>query len=180
MESKISPPSESLCFSIPILPKAHAPSPDISIFGHSSQHSAIPVTLPGTPKSIVPISPEALNPAQVPLHLSQLPFWSSRFSDVAKIKTAIWYVDIEEAKLWEVIPEASSADWEAFIKAVKAYYPGSEATPHFSYANLHYLVTDSCMKYMQTSQVLGEYQQQFLHISGSLITSKCCSLMDSP
>ena len=44
----------------------------------------------------------------------------------SRIKLAIRYVDLDDAELWETIPEATASppDWAAFVLALISLYPG--------------------------------------------------------
>ncbi|KAF8443717.1 hypothetical protein L210DRAFT_3643314 [Boletus edulis BED1] len=50
--------------------------------------------------------------------------------NVGKIKLAIYYAALDDAELWEMLPEAFTSDWDSFIVAVKYMYPGCEDTDH--------------------------------------------------
>ncbi|KAF9231236.1 hypothetical protein BU15DRAFT_82661 [Melanogaster broomeanus] len=66
--------------------------------------------------------------------------------DVDKIKATIRYADLDEAEAWLMLPEASGADWDAFVAVVKDLYPGCEGAGCYCHADLHYLVEEYCMK----------------------------------
>ncbi|KAG6325761.1 hypothetical protein ID866_13328 [Astraeus odoratus] len=43
-----------------------------------------------------------------------------------KIKWACCYTSCNKAELWATLPTRQGNDWDAFIKEVKAFYPGAE------------------------------------------------------
>ncbi|KAF9224247.1 hypothetical protein BS17DRAFT_704310 [Gyrodon lividus] len=91
---------------------------------------------------------------------------SAQIMDKGKIKAAIRYMDLEEAEVWQTLPESSGANWDAFIAAVEDLYPGCEG------AELQCLVQDYCAKAMHTQDDLGEYHRQFLKVLSLLILMK--------
>ncbi|KIO04673.1 hypothetical protein M404DRAFT_26136 [Pisolithus tinctorius Marx 270] len=95
-------------------------------------------------------------------------------NDHGKIKAAIHYADLEEAKVWQTLLEAAPAadDWDAFVAAVKGLYPGCEGDNHYCHTDLQYLVKEYQSKPMQNQDNLGEYQWKFAKISALLIKTK--------
>ncbi|KAI9459548.1 hypothetical protein HD554DRAFT_2176945 [Boletus coccyginus] len=91
-----------------------------------------------------------------------------------KIRFVIRYADLSEAELWETLPEASAhlPDWDAFILAVKKYYPGCEDTNRYCHTDLIHIVQDRQITPMHSLDDLGEYHRAFLHISPCLIANR--------
>ncbi|KAG6326846.1 hypothetical protein ID866_12242 [Astraeus odoratus] len=59
-----------------------------------------------------------------------------------KIKWVCCYASCDEAELWATLPAQQGNDWDAFIKEVKAFYPGAEDDDHkYICADLDRLVT---------------------------------------
>ena len=80
-------------------------------------------------------------------------------NDAEKICYAMWYVDLDEAEVWQMVDAASAVNpvWNDFIDQVKELYPGCEGTNHFCCADLHHMVQDYCKASMQSQEDLGEY-----------------------
>ena len=61
--------------------------------------------------------------SKLPWYLEDINFLgdSARLNNAKKIKAALHYAALDEAKVWQMLLEASMnlVDWEAFIKAVK-------------------------------------------------------------
>ncbi|KIO00093.1 hypothetical protein M404DRAFT_29913 [Pisolithus tinctorius Marx 270] len=64
--------------------------------------------------------------------------------DHGKIRAAIHYADLEEAEVWQTLPEAApmADDWDAFIVAVKGLYPGCEGDNCYCCTDLQYLIEE--------------------------------------
>ena len=58
-----------------------------------------------------------------------------------KIKAAICYAALDEAEVWQTLPEATAnpADWAGFIAATKKLYPGCEGANWYCRADIQYL-----------------------------------------
>ncbi|KIN98624.1 hypothetical protein M404DRAFT_31267, partial [Pisolithus tinctorius Marx 270] len=116
------------------------------------------------------------SPAQLPCYLEDIDFLSTlaALDDCGKIKAAIRYADLEEAEVWQTLPETAPAadDWDAFVVAVKGLYPGCEGDDCYCCADLQYLVEEYQSKPMRNQDDLGEYQQKFAKISALLIKTK--------
>ena len=67
-------------------------------------------------------------PSELPQYLEDIDFLrdSARLNNTKKIKVALHYAALNEAEVWQMLPEASVnlTDWKAFIKAMKKMYPG--------------------------------------------------------
>ncbi|KIO13204.1 hypothetical protein M404DRAFT_122257, partial [Pisolithus tinctorius Marx 270] len=116
------------------------------------------------------------SPAQLPCYLEDIDFLSTlaALDDHGKIRAAIRYADLEEAEVWQMLPEAAPAadDWDAFIVAVKGLYPGCKGDNHYCHADLQYLIKEYQSKPMRNQDDLGEYQWKFAKISALLIKTK--------
>ncbi|KIN98397.1 hypothetical protein M404DRAFT_31404 [Pisolithus tinctorius Marx 270] len=137
-----------------------------------------PVTNPAPPPQV---NPPMANPQfQMLLRASaiprrhRLPWYSRALDDRGKIRAAIRYTDLEEAKVWQTLPEAAPAanNWDAFVVAVKGLYPGCEGDNHYCHVDLQYLVEEYQSKPMRNQDDLGEYQWKFAKISALLIKTK--------
>ncbi|KAF8128396.1 hypothetical protein EV363DRAFT_1400564 [Boletus edulis] len=71
-------------------------------------------------------------PFLLPGFLEDIDVLGSRLhlDDVGKIKLAIYYAALDDAELWEMLPEAFTSDWDSFIVAVKYMYSGCKDTDH--------------------------------------------------
>ena len=90
-----------------------------------------------------------------------------------KIKAALRYAVLDEAEVWQTLPEATAvpADWDAFVTAVKQMYPGCEATDRYSRGDVQYLVQDYQRRNMHNQDELGEYTRAFRKISAVLLAN---------
>ncbi|KIN98791.1 hypothetical protein M404DRAFT_31114 [Pisolithus tinctorius Marx 270] len=116
------------------------------------------------------------SPMQLLCYLKDIDFLGTlaALDDCGKIRAAICYADLEEAKVWQMLPEATPAadNWDAFVVAVKGLYPGCEGDDCSCHADLQYLIEEYQSKPMQNQDDLGEYQQKFTKISALLIKTK--------
>ncbi|KAF8131906.1 hypothetical protein EV363DRAFT_1139117, partial [Boletus edulis] len=71
---------------------------------------------------------DAATPSLLPGFLEDIDVLGSglRLDDAGKIKLAIYYAALDDAELWEMLPEAFASDWDSFTFAVKYMYPGCE------------------------------------------------------
>ena len=58
---------------------------------------------------------------------------SAGLTDEEQIRVATHYADLEEAEVWQTLPEAFAAipDWRNFLTAVKDLYPGCEGDDQY-------------------------------------------------
>ncbi|KAI6030519.1 hypothetical protein F5J12DRAFT_888328 [Pisolithus orientalis] len=116
------------------------------------------------------------SPAQLLQYLKDINFLGTltALDDHGKIRAAICYADLEEAKVWQTLLEAApmANDWDAFIVAVKGLYSGCEGDDHYCHADLQHLIEEYQSKPMQNQDDLREYQQKFAKISTLLIKTK--------
>ncbi|KIO07148.1 hypothetical protein M404DRAFT_137550 [Pisolithus tinctorius Marx 270] len=116
------------------------------------------------------------SPTQLPHYLEDIDFLSTltTLDDCGKIRAAIRYADLEEAKVWQMLPEAAPVadSWDAFVVTVKGLYPGCEGDDHYCRADLQYLIEEYQSKPMRNQDDLREYQQKFAKISALLIKTK--------
>jgi hypothetical protein len=52
------------------------------------------------------------------------------------IKQLLCYLKVDERELWLGLPQATSSDYDKFIKEVKVMYPGCEGDHHYSVVDL--------------------------------------------
>jgi hypothetical protein len=118
-------------------------------------------------------------PSELPCYLEDIDFLgdAAALDQAKKIKEAIRYTALDEAEVWQTLPEASAtpANWDNFIKAVKKMYPRCEGTDRYSCADVQYLVQDY---EMHSQDDLGEYTRVFLKISVVLIANKKLAEME--
>jgi hypothetical protein len=105
---------------------------------------------------------------------------SAGLADSGKIKAAIRYADLDEAEVWQTLPEASATilDWDCFITAVKDLYLGCEGDDHYCRADLQYLIQDHRSKPLRSQEDLGEYRCRFTKISSLLISTRNLSELE--
>ncbi|KIN97491.1 hypothetical protein M404DRAFT_160202, partial [Pisolithus tinctorius Marx 270] len=122
------------------------------------------------------------SPVQLLRYLEDIDFLGTlaALDDRGKIRAAIRYADLEEAKVWQTLPEAAPTadDWDAFVVAVKGLYPGCKGDNHYCHADLQYLIKEYQSKPMQNQDDLGEYQRKFAKISALLIKTKKLAEME--
>jgi hypothetical protein len=84
---------------------------------------------------------------------------SANLSEEEQIRAAIRYADLDEAEVWQTLPETTAvpAGWVNFVAAVKDLYLGCEGDDRYCRADLQYLVQEYHTKPMQSQQDLGEY-----------------------
>jgi hypothetical protein len=101
------------------------------------------------------------NCAQLPRYLEDIEFLgtSANLSKEEQIRVAIWYADLNEAKVWQTLPETTAvpANWVTFVAAVKDLYPGCEGADRDCRADLQYLIQEYHTKPMQSQQDVGKY-----------------------
>ncbi|KIN96363.1 hypothetical protein M404DRAFT_33339 [Pisolithus tinctorius Marx 270] len=116
------------------------------------------------------------SPTQLPCYLKEINFLGTlaAVDDRGKIRAAIRYADLEEAKVWQMLPAATPTanDWDAFVVAVKGLYPGCEGDDHYCHMDLQYLVKEYQSKPTWNQDDLREYQWKFAKISALLIKTK--------
>ena len=99
---------------------------------------------------------------------------------VQKIKAAICYAALDEAEVWQMLPEATAnlADWADFIAATKKLYPGCEGANQYCHTDIQYLIGDNCTKAMHSQDGLGEYTRKFTKFAVILIVNQKLSEME--
>jgi hypothetical protein len=114
--------------------------------------------------------------AQLPCYLEDIEFLgtSANLSEEEQICTAIRYTDLDEAKVWQTLPETTAvpANWVNFVAAVKDLYPRCEGDDWYCRADLQYLVQEYHNKPMQSQQDLSEYRRKFLKVASLLIATQ--------
>ncbi|KAG2090924.1 uncharacterized protein F5147DRAFT_780191 [Suillus discolor] len=88
------------------------------------------------------------------------------------IKAALRYTSTSETEIWALLPLASGADWDKFVKEVKAMYPGCKSDRCFLRTDLENLCRENARIPMRSQEELGQYYQEFFKISQHLITNK--------
>jgi hypothetical protein len=113
--------------------------------------------------------------AQLPCFLEDIEFLgtSANLSKEEQIRAAIRYADLDEAEVWQTLPETTAvpANWVNFVTAVKDLYPGVEGDDRYCRADLQYLVQEYRTKPMQSQQDLGGYQRKFLKVASLCIAT---------
>ena len=92
---------------------------------------------------------------------------AAAMTDEAKKSHACRFVDVDTSELWESLPEFTdqNSNFEAFIKAIYALYPGSEEERKWSVADMDKLVGERSRLGVISLGDLGEYYRQFLAIT---------------
>ncbi|KAF8122013.1 hypothetical protein EV363DRAFT_1456894 [Boletus edulis] len=118
---------------------------------------------------------DASSPSHLPGFLEDVDLLGTglRLDTAGKIKLAMYYAPLDDAELWELLPEASAhiPDWNVFVSAVKKYYPGCEKTDRYCRADLYRLVQDFRTKSMSTLEAVGLYYRQFRKVALPLVAS---------
>jgi hypothetical protein len=84
-------------------------------------------------------------------------------------RSAIRYLDIDSAKLWESLAQFDPAStYEEFTAAVYKLYPGSEDEHKWSVADMERLVEDQVCSGIANVADLGAYHRSFLTITSFL------------
>jgi hypothetical protein len=111
----------------------------------------------------------------LPHYLENIKFlgMSANLSKEEQIRAAIWYADIDEAEVWQTLPETTAvpANWVNFVAAAKDLYPGCEGDDWYCRPDLQYLIQEYCTKPMQSQQDLSEYRHKFLKVASLLIAT---------
>ena len=134
----------------------------------------VPVQMPlrGTPNA-----PKfnGKTPSELPRYLEDIELLGNAavITIEQKIKAALCYAILDEAKVCQTLPEATAvlANWDAFITAVKKMYPGCEGTDRYSRGDIQYLVQNYQRRNMRNQDELGEYTQAFRKISVVLLAN---------
>ena len=97
-----------------------------------------------------------------------------------KIKATIHYAALDEAEVWQTLPEATAnpADWADFVAATKKLYPRCEGANRYCRTDIQYLIGDYCMKVMHSQDDLGEYTRKFTKFTVILIANQKLSEME--
>ena len=172
-----------LPLAIPALAPISLPIPAINLVN--------PIQPPANPRQNLPI-PMAQVPFQMPLQgtpnapkfsgktPSELPQYledidllgdAAVLDEVQKIKATICYAALDEAEVWQTLPEATAnpADWADFVAAIKKLYPGCEGANRYCHTDIQYLVGDYHTKVMCSQDDLGEYTRKFTKFAAILI-----------
>ncbi|KIJ09512.1 hypothetical protein PAXINDRAFT_17411 [Paxillus involutus ATCC 200175] len=97
----------------------------------------------------------------------------AQLDHAAKIRAAIHYAALDEAKLWETLESATAvpADWANCVTAVKQLYPGCEGADRYYRSDLHNLMQEYRVKPMKNREELGEYHRKFQKVAAHLIST---------
>ncbi|KAG2030962.1 hypothetical protein BDR03DRAFT_1016575 [Suillus americanus] len=87
----------------------------------------------------------------------------------ARIKAAIGYAPFEELETWASQPAAKGKDWDKFVAAVKAMYPGCEGDRRYVCTDLENLCREWSRKPMKSKEELGAFYRKFLLVSQYLV-----------
>ena len=93
--------------------------------------------------------------------------------DEAEMKGhALWFVDCDTAKLWEILPEFAdlTAPYRKFVDAVCQLYLGSDAEQCWLIADMEKLVADTSKTGISSLADLGKYHRDFVSITMFPIT----------
>jgi hypothetical protein len=92
--------------------------------------------------------------AQLPRYLEDIEFLgtSANLSEEEQIRAAIRYADLDEAEVWQTLPETTAVpvNWVNFMATVKDLYPGCKGDDQYCRADLQYLVQEYRTKLMQS------------------------------
>ena len=99
---------------------------------------------------------------------------AASLSDERAIAAALRYAPVDDAETWMTLPEAdaSPANFDAFVEAVKVLYPGCETTGQYTLGDLDIVIREQRRKSMPTQDDLGEYFRKFLRVSSYLMKKK--------
>jgi hypothetical protein len=89
-----------------------------------------------------------------------------------RIQGVLSYLDPDDAETWETVTEVTGSDYDAFITAVKLFYPGCDDKPEYSRADLEYVVAEYAAKPMHSIEEVAKYDRAFRRISTNLLTNK--------
>ena len=84
---------------------------------------------------------------------------------------ALWFVNCDTTKLWEILPEFAdtTALYRTFVQAVCQLYPGSDAEQHWLIVDMEKLVADTSRTGISSLANLGKYHKDFVSITTFLI-----------
>jgi len=133
--------------------------------------ATVPKTMPARGHVTVPkfIS---LQPRELPHYFNELNnlFQDANITDEGiKKAQACQYVNIDESKLWQALPEYTNNSYDKWKKAVLTLYPGAMEDRKWSMADLDQLLgSTSCMGIMNSDEY-AEYYRKFFTITQFLI-----------
>ena len=114
-------------------------------------------------------------PSELPRYLEDIDLLGDAavLDEAQKIKAAIRYAALDEAEVWQTLPEATAnlADWAGFVAATKKLYPGCEGANWYCRADIQYLIGDYHTKAMRSQDDLGEYTRKFTKFAAILIAN---------
>ena len=115
-------------------------------------------------------------PSELPQYLEDIDLLgdAALLDKAQKIKAVICYAALDEAEVWQMLPEATAnlADWADFVAATKKLYPGCEGANRYCRTDIQYLIGDYCMKVMHSQDNLGEYTRKFTKFAAILIANR--------
>ena len=136
--------------------------------------NSVPVQMPlcGTPNAP---KFDGKMPSELPCYLEDIELLGNAavITIEQKIKAALRYAILDEAKVWQMLLEATAvlADWDAFVAAVKKMYPGCKGTDRYSRGDVQYLLQDYQRRNMRNQDELREYTRVFQKISMVLLAN---------
>jgi hypothetical protein len=95
-------------------------------------------------------------------------FFTSRYitSDAKKKKFACYYLDLDSAELWEVLPQyEATVPYSDFVQAVYRLYPGSEADRRWTIADMDALIGEQLRLGIPDLASFGTYHRSFVTIT---------------
>ena len=114
-------------------------------------------------------------PSELPQYLEDIDLLGDAavLDKAQKIKAAICYAVLDEAEVWQTLPEATAnlADWADFIAATKKLYPGCKGANRYCHTDIQYLIGDYHTKVICSQDNLGEYTRKFTQFAVILITN---------
>jgi len=115
---------------------------------------------------------KVLQPRELPQYFNELNnlFQDANITDEGiKKAQACWYVDINESKLWQALPNYTLKTYKDWKKAVLALYPGATEDHKWSMANLDQLLGSTLHMGIMNSEEYAEYYHKFFTITQFLI-----------
>ncbi|KAG1855178.1 hypothetical protein DFJ58DRAFT_727615 [Suillus subalutaceus] len=85
------------------------------------------------------------------------------------IKAAIQYAPVDKSETWASRPTAKGKDWDKFVDAIKAMYPGCEGNHRYACTDLENLCREQVRKPIHSKKELGQFYCKFFHVSQYLL-----------
>ncbi|KAG5634529.1 hypothetical protein H0H81_001646 [Sphagnurus paluster] len=91
-------------------------------------------------------------------------------TDADKKQHILHYLELQDSRLWELLPTFTAGTYAAWRNKVQALYPGTSEKRRYSVADLHILVGKWNMRVISNIVQLGEFHRAFLNISQFLMS----------